>query len=968
MAKPPPRKPAKPVPGVERGDHVYVQHPVQGAMAVQVLAAGRDGMTGKCDAGKRHQLPWDSYLGHKKRMLQRYALVDQGADGALLEDDDGRRRFLAGEVPVAAGAPAPEPAPAKADDPLMGGMDRLTKAKEPAMTSTGPILFLKAAGAVANRPGLALKRVTDRAGHSTQRWTKTAVDQPAAPKGAARPAGSIGRLHGPAHDNNSPENRAKAADFNAKQTAAGQPTMDDAPDFEGRDKMRAAGQDPDAPAPMKHGDQVTFRHGDVQGSGKIVASGADGVTVHDGEREHQVRHDAIEGPAAAPGGAPDEAKVSDSAQAAPKNPPPLFDHAEVSSLPPKAKQPFADKDALYKASGEALDHLKDWLNRGKGVCDQMGFQTMSGGMESVDWTKPGGMLFIAPLKGEKRAGEKVEADYGGDWSQLKDTVRCSLAVDTMDDLVGALDQLKKSGLVLAQQPKDRFAKPLPEGYRDLMLSVKFPNGLIGEVQVHLKQMLEAKEQGHKPYEVMRKIDAKPRAEWSEEDGQAWQAAFDQSSQIYGSAWAKAGAAKGAPSGAGAGAPAEGQPMAKAMGAGEAAAWEHFDREGAIFRRPKGGPGGAQDVLHGNSWTDYKGDRTAAYLQGDACEDPLAGHGGGGGGGEPMAKSILFLKAAIRGGAMGDLFSAPVQVAGHTTAAGTYVAPYTATRMKAPDVAPAASQIRAAPTLTPAQMASLERLKNYPTRHEAVLSKPDGSQVLLAYTPRKSIRGLLDAAQDRGKDVVAHLALADDARMEAAKGKQELHFSDGSRIHFSGRTQRDAIMEGSLAYIGDVGASPAAAPPAAPVAIPAAPVQPMQAQDLGMPRGGAKPIPDEVLAGDVPLPPGSVLRTEGGFFRVVVPGKPDLPAATNRTDAIRAAVAAYRVELPTPKDWRDETDWHARTQGRMRTLSDESLRYIQKDAGEAAQAMDGIGSTKAGQYQDEAGYARAELASRARTKP
>ncbi len=46
-------------------------------------------------------------------------------------------------------------------------------------------------------------------------------------------------------------------------------------------------------------------------------------------------------------------------------------------------------------------------------------------------------------------------------------------------------------------------------------------------------------------------------------------------------------------------------------------------------------------------------------------------------------SVLFFKAIIRGGAHADLFATPVTVAGHTTAAGTYVAPYTSIRHKAP---------------------------------------------------------------------------------------------------------------------------------------------------------------------------------------------------------------------------------------------------------------------------------------------
>jgi hypothetical protein len=46
----------------------------------------------------------------------------------------------------------------------------------------------------------------------------------------------------------------------------------------------------------------------------------------------------------------------------------------------------------------------------------------------------------------------------------------------------------------------------------------------------------------------------------------------------------------------------------------------------------------------------------------------------------MQRAILFLKAAIAGGAHGDLFTQPVQVAGHTRGA-AYVAPHTALRRK-----------------------------------------------------------------------------------------------------------------------------------------------------------------------------------------------------------------------------------------------------------------------------------------------
>jgi hypothetical protein len=55
-------------PPIARGDHVYIRHPEQGVAAVRVLATGKDGLTGRCEAGKRHGVPWSDVLGVRKRM------------------------------------------------------------------------------------------------------------------------------------------------------------------------------------------------------------------------------------------------------------------------------------------------------------------------------------------------------------------------------------------------------------------------------------------------------------------------------------------------------------------------------------------------------------------------------------------------------------------------------------------------------------------------------------------------------------------------------------------------------------------------------------------------------------------------------------------------------------------------------------------------------------------------------------
>lgn len=65
--------------------------------------------------------------------------------------------------------------------------------------------------------------------------------------------------------------------------------------------------------------------------------------------------------------------------------------------------------------------------------------------------------------------------------------------------------------------------------------------------------------------------------------------------------------------------------------------------------------------------------------------------------------------------------------------------------------------------------------------------------------------------------------------------------------------------------------------------------------------------------------------------------------------------------PAAKDWRDEENWHSRMQGKMKTHSEAELRYIIKDAREAAKlAYERGNDKKGGQYDDEAHYAAQEL--------
>jgi hypothetical protein len=171
------------------------------------------------------------------------------------------------------------------------------------------------------------------------------------------------------------------------------------------------------------------------------------------------------------------------------------------------------------ASGAALAHQQslDLLNRGQGIDKAIGATVIRGdqhdrainhgGIESIK----GPVVIIGPPKSlDARATEKVSKELGGDWSQLGDAVRSTIAVDSHKDIPNVLDKLKAAGIQVARQPKDRFSNPIKgSGYRDALLNVRYPNGHVGEIQIHTKALLAAKEEqgGHKMYERQRTIEA-----------------------------------------------------------------------------------------------------------------------------------------------------------------------------------------------------------------------------------------------------------------------------------------------------------------------------------------------------------------------------------------------------------------------------------------------------------------------------
>jgi len=208
-------------------------------------------------------------------------------------------------------------------------------------------------------------------------------------------------------------------------------------------------------------------------------------------------------------------------------------------MPTDAVQPLNTETDIYDAASVANEFMLEWLNRGNGMDAKLGLEISKDG-KVVD--EPGRVLMLAPLKGKDRAKEKVETEYGGDWAKLLDVVRASIVVDTIEEIEEVLDALRKSGMKMAKKPKDRFSNPTSVGYRDIMINVEYPNGHAGELQIHLKQIFLAKEEGHNIYERVRGIAAKAELKGDDSLTDEEQAIFDSANaemkELYDEAWMK----------------------------------------------------------------------------------------------------------------------------------------------------------------------------------------------------------------------------------------------------------------------------------------------------------------------------------------------------------------------------------------------------------------------------------------------
>lgn len=223
----------------------------------------------------------------------------------------------------------------------------------------------------------------------------------------------------------------------------------------------------------------------------------------------------------------------------------------VAGEPRQPIQPTTGYEELADLATEAELTLASILSRLG--CPVIRPQYLDLGELETALARPGPVVVLPPVKGEERATEKVEEDYGGNWSRLLDMVRAAVACDTLAELHAVADKVTgwvtEAGGSVARLPHDRFRNPLANGYRDLLVNYRLPvweakdgQGFIVEVQYHLKPMLLARERERLAYDVVRAIKGSVAAEGRDQltpaEAEAIRRAREGSRQLFAKAWAE----------------------------------------------------------------------------------------------------------------------------------------------------------------------------------------------------------------------------------------------------------------------------------------------------------------------------------------------------------------------------------------------------------------------------------------------
>lgn len=413
-------------------------------------------------------------------------LYEVGAPERWVGKGKHRTRLIDYSIPIAT------------PDDRQDAMERFTSPGEFGKALRGLVLFAKA-DKVANRPGLALQDVQTKDGKQTKRWVRT---------DKSKPAGKERGGHPPAPEGEHPRGH--------------------------EDKV---------------GQHVTFALEGAKkpGSGKVVATGKDGLTVESvGGKREKVKWDAL---AAGHTHTPERYGQSKMTDEHVEKMGEIIGETEEDRGANIDQRGVKDENSAYASATQAMAQYKDLINKTGGIADKLGatvFDDDHHGMMEFLHKHPDKLaIAIAPIKGRDRAAEKAKHEMG--WHKLKDMVRGSIVVPSLDHVPDALRAIKASGVTVTRM-RNRFHKDAG-GYRDVLMNVRLPNGHVAELQVHVKGMLEAKEKfgGHSHYEVTRTYEeAEEAAEKAgreftptEQETKDYDHAKAHMAELYGSTWKSA---------------------------------------------------------------------------------------------------------------------------------------------------------------------------------------------------------------------------------------------------------------------------------------------------------------------------------------------------------------------------------------------------------------------------------------------
>lgn len=101
-----------------------------------------------------------------------------------------------------------------------------------------------------------------------------------------------------------------------------------------------------------------------------------------------------------------------------------------------------------------------------------------------------------PTKGQERAQEKVDLEYGGDWYDLKDAVRMTIVAPTQAGMERVRDAMRRTCVASNGYSLIKDAQTRPEadpcGYSGHNFVIRLPGGRTGEIQVNTVTMMYGK--------------------------------------------------------------------------------------------------------------------------------------------------------------------------------------------------------------------------------------------------------------------------------------------------------------------------------------------------------------------------------------------------------------------------------------------------------------------------------------------